>query len=185
MLDCGDIIQENSAELFFDEEVHPMIAAMNKLGYDTVTVGNHEFNFGVDVLKKVMKQSKAAVLCGNVYNPDGSQLAEKYRIIEKNGVRIVIIGMVSPNITRWDVANLKGFHVTDPVTETKKVIAQIKGKADVIIAAQHISENNEYGVANAGAIALANACPELDLIVAAYEHKAVPGIYYNNVVTPL
>ncbi len=183
LLDCGDTIQENSSELFFNEEVHPMIAGMNYIGYDTATLGNHEFNFGMDVLKKVMKQSKATVLGGNIYNPDGSNIASKYKIIEKNGVKIAVIGMVTPNITRWDAANLKGYKVTDPVEETKKVIEQIKGKADVIIAAEHMSEGNEYGVSNSGAVDLANACPELDLIVAAHEHKGVPGTYYNNVLT--
>lgn len=183
LVDCGDTIQDNSADLFFKEDVHPMIAGMNELGYDTVTLGNHEFNYGVDVLKKVMKASKAKVLGGNVYNPDTSELAEKYTIIEKNGVKVAIIGMVTPNITRWDAANLKGYTVTDPVEETKKVIAKIKDKADVMIAAVHMSETSEYGVKNSGAIELAHACPEIDVIVAAHEHKAVEGVYYNNILT--
>lgn len=183
LLDCGDTIQDNSSELFLNEELHPMIAGMNILGYDTITIGNHEFNYGMDVLKKIMKQSNATVLGGNVYNPDGTGIAEKYKIIEKNGVKIAVIGMVTPNIIKWDAENLKGYEVTDPVEETKKVIAAIKDKADVIIAAEHMGETGEYGVENSSVVELANACPEIDLIVAAHEHKGVAGTYYNNVLT--
>lgn len=183
LVDCGDTIQDNSSELFFNEEVHPMIAGMNMIGYDTVTLGNHEFNYGVDVLKKVMGQSKAAVLGGNVYNPDGTGLAEKYAIIEKAGLKIAVIGMVTPNIKRWDAANLKGYTITDPVEETKKVIEEVKDQVDVMIAVEHMGEKQEYGEKNSSVAELAAACPELDLIVAGHEHTAVPGKYYNNILT--
>ena len=183
LLDCGDTIQDNSSELFLNEDLHPMIAGMNEIGYDTVTLGNHEFNYGMDVLKKVMKQSKATVLGGNVYNPDGTGIAKPYTIIERSGVKIGIIGMVTPNITRWDAANLKGYKVTNPVDETKRIIAEIKDKVDVIVAADHMGEASEYGVKGSGVEDLANACPDIDVIVAAHEHKAVEGAYYNNVLT--
>ncbi|HAU85729.1 MAG TPA: bifunctional metallophosphatase/5'-nucleotidase [Lachnospiraceae bacterium] len=183
LLDCGDIIQDNSSELFLNEDLHPMIAGMNEIGYDAITLGNHEFNYGMDVLKRIMKQSKAAVLGGNVYNPDGTGVAKPYTIIEKSGVKIGIIGMVTPNITRWDAANLKGYKVTNPVDETKRVIAEIKDKVDVIVAAEHMGESSEYGVKGSGVVDLANACPDIDVIVAAHEHKAVEGAYYNNVLT--
>jgi len=183
LIDCGDTIQDNSSDLFLNEAVHPMIAGMNELGYDTWTLGNHEFNYGMDVLKRVMKQSKAEVLGGNVYNPDGSPIAKKYTIIEKNGVKIAIIGMVTPNITRWDSTNLKDYNVTSPVEETKKIVDEIKDKVDVIIAADHMSESMEYNVKGSGAAEVAEACPDIDLIIAAHEHKPVEGTYYNNILT--
>ena len=70
VVDAGDTIQANSAELFLNDDLHPMIAAMNAIGYDIWTTGNHEYNYGMDVLKKVMGQQKAKVLTGNVYAPD-------------------------------------------------------------------------------------------------------------------
>ena len=72
VVDAGDTIQANSAELFLNDDLHPMIAAMNAIGYDIWTTGNHEYNYGMDVLKKVMGQQKAKVLTGNVYAPDGT-----------------------------------------------------------------------------------------------------------------
>ena len=73
VVDAGDTIQANSAELFLNDDLHPMIAAMNAIGYDIWTTGNHEYNYGMDVLKKVMGQQKAKVLTGNVYAPDGTR----------------------------------------------------------------------------------------------------------------
>ena len=182
IIDVGDTIQDNYSELFFKEKIHPMMLAMNEIGYDIWALGNHEFNFGVDNLKNIMKQSKAAVLMGNVYNPDGSRMAEGYTIIEKDGVKIGIIGMVTPNIVKWDSVNLKGYKVTDPVEETKKIVKDIRNKVDILIAAEHMGEENEYDVANSGVNDLAEACPELDLIIAAHEHKLVEEAYVNGVL---
>ena len=182
LVDVGDTIQDNSSDLFLKDKTHPMVAGMNEIGYDVWVTGNHEYNYGMDILKNVMKQFKGKVLVGNVYNPDGSSIADKYTIIEKDGVKIGIIGMVTPNITRWDAANLKGYKVTDPVEETKKVINEIKDKVDVIVAAQHMGEENEYEVKNSGVNDLAKACPEIDVILAAHEHKGVPGTYVNDVL---
>lgn len=182
IIDVGDTVQDNYSELFFKEKIHPMMLAMNEIGYDIWALGNHEFNFGVDNLKNIMKQSKAAVLMGNVYNPDGSRMAEGYTIIEKDGVKIGIIGMVTPNIVKWDSVNLKGYKVTDPVEETKKIVKDIRNKVDILIAAEHMGEENEYDVANSGVNDLAEACPELDLIIAAHEHKLVEEAYVNGVL---
>lgn len=183
LIDAGDAIQGNSSELFLKDKSHPMVAAMNLMKYDVFVAGNHEFNHGVPTLQKILKQQNAKVLFGNVYDKKGKNLADAYTIIEKDGVKIGIIGMVTPNITRWDSENLKNYKVTDPVEETKKVIALIKDKVDVIIAATHMSENNEYDVKNSGVIDLANACPEIDLIIAAHEHKGVEGVEHNGILT--
>lgn len=182
LVDAGDTIQDNSADLFFDEEIHPMVLAMNEMKYDVWVTGNHEYNFGGDVLKKIISQQKAAVLTGNVKDAEGNPLADGYTIIEKNGVKIGVIGMVTPNITRWDSANLEGWTVTDPVEETKKIISEIKDQTDVLIAAMHMGMNNEYEVKNSGVTDLANACPELDLIVASHEHQLIPGEEVNGVL---
>lgn len=182
LVDAGDTIQDNLASIFLDEEIHPMIQAMNELNYDVWVTGNHEYNYGLDVLKRIMEQQNAKVLTGNVYDPDGNPLADDYTIIEKNGVKVGIIGMVTPNITRWDSANLEGWTVTDPVEETRAAIDEIKDDVDVLIAVEHMGMENEYGVSNSGARDLANACPELDLIVSAHAHTQIEGEEVNGVL---
>lgn len=58
---------------------------------------------------------------GNVYAPDGTPLADGYTIVQKGDVRIGIIGMVTPNITRWDTRHLEGWTVTSPVFRTLQI----------------------------------------------------------------
>lgn len=183
VVDAGDSIQDNFSELFNDDPIHPMILAMKEIGYDTLTLGNHEFNYGVPKMQKIYESVKDKVLCGNVYGSDGNRLYKPYSIVEKGGVRIAIIGATTPNITKWDGPNLKGCNVTDPVVEVQKAIKEIKdgNKADVIIASVHMSENNEYDVPDSGVKDLADACPELDAIIAAHEHKGVNGAIYNGI----
>lgn len=182
VVDAGDTIQANSAELFLNDDIHPMIAAMNAIGYDVWTTGNHEYNYGMDVLEKVMAEQKAKVLTGNVYSPEGRPLADGYTIINKKGVKIGVIGMVTPNISRWDAKNLTGWTVTNPVDESRKIIDQIKDKVDVIVGVMHMDIDNEYGVYGSGVTDLANACPEFDVIVAAHGHKSIPNKMINGVL---
>ena len=182
IVDVGDTIQDNYSEMFFKDKIHPMMLAMNEIGYDIWAIGNHEFNYGVENLKNIMNQSTSKVLIGNLYNPDGTSFADSYTIIEKDGVKIGVIGMCTPNITKWDSVNLKDYIVTDPVEETKKIVKDLRDKVDVLIATVHMGEENEYDVSNSGANDLANACPELDLIIAAHEHKLVEETYVNNVL---
>ena len=144
-VDAGDTIQANSAELFLNDDVHPMIAAQNAIGYDVYVTGNHEYNYGMATLEKVLSQQKAKVLTGNVYSPEGKPLADGYTIINKGGVKIGVIGMVTPNITRWDAKNLEGWTVTNPVDESRKIIDKIKNNVDVIIGVMHMDVDNEYG----------------------------------------
>ena len=183
LVDAGDTIEGNSSDIFFNEEIHPMIAAFNEMGYDAVVPGNHEFNFGVPTLEKVLKGLKAPVLMGNVFRKDGTTLGKAYEIVTtKDGVKVGIIGMTNPNITRWDSENLKDYKVTNPIEETQKVIKEIKDKVDVLIAVEHLAEQGEYGTAGSGAEEIAKACPELTAIVGAHGHMATPSKKINNVL---
>lgn len=182
VIDAGDTIQGNSSQLFLEDDVHPMVAAMNAIGYDIWVTGNHEYNYGMDTLKKIIAEQKAKVLTGNVYAPDGTPLADGYTILKKRDVKIGLIGMVTPNITRWDAVNLTGWTVTNPVDECRKIIDQIKDQVDVLIGVMHMDTENEYGVYGSGVTDLANACPEFDVIIAAHGHKEIPGEEINGVL---
>ena len=182
VIDAGDTIQGNSSQLFLEDDVHPMMAAMNAIGYDVWVTGNHEYNYGMDTLRHIISQQKAKVLTGNVYAPDGTPLADGYTIVRKRDVKIGLIGMVTPNITRWDAVNLSGWTVTNPVDECRRIIDQIKGQVDVLIGVMHMDTENEYGVYGSGVTDLANACPEFDVIIAAHGHKEIPGQEINGVL---
>ncbi|NFI52176.1 bifunctional metallophosphatase/5'-nucleotidase [Clostridium botulinum] len=180
LVDAGDTIQDNSESLFINTPVNPMILAMNKIGYDTLTLGNHEFNYGIGNLKHIMKQFNGTVLGGNVYEKDGTtRIAAPYTVIEKNGVKVGIIGMVTPNITKWDSANLKGYKITNPVDETKAAVEELKKQnVNVMIAVDHMGVAGEYGEPGSSAIEVLEECPEITAFVAAHFHVKIPGDYY-------
>ena len=106
LVDTGDTIQGTimTDDLYSkDTANHPVPAAMNYMGYDAWTLGNHEFNFGVDTLKSILAQAEMPVLAANIKNADGSYLTGAgYTIVERGGVNVAIIGVTTPNIPRWD-----------------------------------------------------------------------------------
>ena len=181
-VDAGDLIQDNSADLFLNDPVHPMVLALNRLGCDIWVTGNHEYNFGMDTVRKTIADLDALTLTGNVYLPDGSPLAPGYTILERCGIRIALIGMVTHNISRWDAKNLAGCKVTDMLEETRKIIDSIQGSYDVLIGVYHAGIDNEYFTPNTGVTDICNACPEFDLVISSHEHIRIPEMYINNVL---
>lgn len=175
LLDNGDLIQDNSAELFNDQPESPMTVAINEMGYEAWTYGNHEFNFGLDILDKVSSQFKGPKLAGNVYKENGERYLPAYTIIEREGVKIGIIGMVTPMITEYEKGtnHLDGLVVKNPVEETKKAVKELEGKVDVMIGLMHMGLENENGNPGTGVKEMANAIPELAAIFAGHNHVLI------------
>ena len=183
LVDAGDTIQDNSADIFIgSEDVHPMVQAVNALNYDVWVTGNHEYNYGMDVTKKTIADMTAKTLVGNVYDENGEAIADGCAIFERNGLRVAVIGMVTPNITRWDAANLANCTVTDPLEETRKLIDALDGQYDLLVGVFHMGVANEYGVANSGVTDILNACPEFDVMVSSHEHALIPATDINGVL---
>lgn len=181
LVDVGDSIQDNLAEIFNDDPIHPMVLGMNAIGYDLHTAGNHEFNFGMDIARKYIDTCEGDFVLGNVYDEGNNLLADSYKIIEKSGVRIAFIGMITPNIQKWDKVNLQGYTITDPAEETNKIIDSIESDVkagtiepvDLFVGVFHMMESDEYNVPNSGVDSMAKSCPRLNLILASHGHKLV------------
>lgn len=181
VIDGGDTIQDNFASIFFNDEIHPMIKGFNTIGYDVIGLGNHEFNYGVPTLQETYAKAKASVICANVYDAAGNRLFKPYTVVDRAGVKIAFVGLVTPNIVKWDAENLKNYKVTNPIEEAKALVKQIKDnqEADVIVGLLHMAEAEEYDVAGSGAVDVMNAVPDFAVVVAAHEHKLVNGAVYN------
>lgn len=189
IVDNGDAIQGNYNHLFTTNDYidsgkrNPMALSFNTIGYDAISLGNHEFNFGMDYLQKYaseVKDNGTSVLCANLYKGD-ERVFEPYIINEYEGVRVAVIGVVTPHITRWDATNLKGYEPTNPAEEVQKVIAEIKAKdpADVYVVTAHVGLTEEYGNGDS-ATDIANSNPEVSLIVAGHSHKTINGEKVGN-----
>ncbi len=178
LVDCGDTVQGNLADLFNSQPVHPMVEALNYMGYDAWTIGNHEFNFNLDFLNRNTEAFKGSVLVANIYKEDGTRVFEPYKIFEKDGVRIAVVGMTAPHVPTWESANpdrFKGMTFTDPVEEAQKVIKELEGKYDVLIGTFHLGSTPEKGTTD-GALPVAEAVPEFDAIFCGHAHAKFDNI---------
>lgn len=149
LIDNGDAIQGNSSMLFLKDPILPMVQGMNALEYDVFVAGNHEFNYGMDVFKSVRDTFNGAFLSANVYEGSAvpaNRVTSNYEIVERDGVKVAIIGAVTPHITTWDKGNLEGYTVTSPYDEIGAAIAEIEAGnlADVIIVSFHAAMDGEY-----------------------------------------
>ena len=178
LVDAGDTIQGNMMFGFNNNPVHPMVEAFNYMDYDTWTLGNHEFNFGQDLLNRNVAAFEGKVLAANLYKEDGTRYTNPYVIIEKSGVRVAIVGITNPNIPKWEAANAantQGLKFTDPVEEAKKVVAELEGKYDVLIGTFHLGEGAEYTNTDSAKM-VAEACPQFNAIIAAHAHAKFDNI---------
>lgn len=175
LIDIGDLLQDNSAELFNDMDVHPMIEAINYMNYDLWVPGNHEFNFGLDFLERNINAFNGRCVASNIVKVDGSgTFVNPYQIFVINGVRVAVVGGIAPHVAQWEAStpnHFQGLDFTDPVEAVKATVKSLEGKYDVLVAAMHVSRNGEYECeGKSGVFQLAEAVPELDLILAGHEH---------------
>lgn len=183
LVDAGDVIQGNHAELFQQEPIHPMVQAMNDFHYDIHVIGNHDIDFGMDVLQTMIHTMNGTVLTGNIYDPTGKSLAPGYQILTKNGIRVAFIGMTTPLVQLWTAKQLEGCTVTSAVEETRKIIDSIKGSYDLLVGVFHMAVDNELCTPDTGVTDLANVCPEFDLIISSHAHKLIEAVDLNGILT--
>lgn len=184
LVDAGDTIQGNFVETFKHEAVDPMMLGFNEMNYDVWVLGNHEFDFGLSVLNRSLTQFKGRALAGNIQRPDGNPFLPAATIIEKNGVKIGIIGMGTPmtQVFAEGTNRLEGMSFTNPTLEVKKVIGQIKNDVDAIVLVAHMGLDNENDIKDTGVSDIANANPEIDAIVAGHMHTKIDKATVNGVI---
>lgn len=198
LVDNGDLIQGNplgtykaKVDPLKDGEVHPAIKAMNFMKYDMATLGNHEFNYGLDYLDEVYDDAKFPLVNANVYvnDHDNNPKNDKnkytpYKIVNKKVkdesghtkvIKIGYIGFVPPQINEWDKANLDGKVITKNIVETAKhfVPKMKKQGADVIIALTHSGFSGNEANTEDTVYALSKV-PGINAITFSHTHKRFP-----------
>ncbi|WEM45637.1 5'-nucleotidase C-terminal domain-containing protein (plasmid) [Photobacterium sp. DA100] len=184
LVDAGDTIQGNFVETFKDEPVDPMMLGFNEMNYDVWVLGNHEFDFGLKVLNRSLTQFQGTSLAGNIQRADGNPFLPAYTIIERQGIKIGVIGMDTPmtQVFAEGTNRLEGMTFTNPSLEVKKVIKQIDDKVDAIVLVAHMGLDNENNIAATGVTDIANDNPELDAIVAGHMHTRIDKAVVNGVI---
>jgi 2',3'-cyclic-nucleotide 2'-phosphodiesterase / 3'-nucleotidase len=194
LLDNGDNLQGQPEVYYYNfiDTVSPHFVAevMNYMGYDAGTVGNHDVEAGHSVYDKLVREYKFPLLAANAVDINtGKPYFKPYRIIEKEGVKIAIFGLVTPAIPNWLPPELySGIEFKDMVETARKWMPVILNeKPDIIVGLfhsgwdrseekiQHISDLNENGSA-----AVAYNVPGFDIIFNGHDHKAANEKFVNS-----
>ena len=161
LLAAGDMIQGTPwANLFRGKST---IEVMNAMRFDAMVVGNHEFDFGPKVLKERMAQARFPVLGANV---KGFSALKPYIIKNLQGVRIAIIGVVTPETpVATHPRNVAGLTFSTPESAVKKYLPELKRRADIIIVLSHCGFQADRD--------LAAKVPDIDVIVGGHSHTKI------------
>ncbi|GAB3593118.1 5'-nucleotidase C-terminal domain-containing protein [Angustibacter peucedani] len=204
LLDAGDTIQGTPLAYYFAKidpitqgHVHPMAAAMNRIGYDAAALGNHEFNYGLDVLHAFQRQLRFPLLGANAVDARTHQPAFPPYAIKKvdvghgRAVKVGILGLTNPGIAIWDKANVEGKLAFPGLVEQAKIYVPKLRKlgAEVVVVAAHsgADTSSSYGDAlpypeNAATL-VAEQVPGIDAILVGHAHVEIPERRVKNKTT--
>ncbi|MGW4236608.1 bifunctional metallophosphatase/5'-nucleotidase [Streptomyces sp. NPDC004749] len=196
LIDAGDTIQGTPLSYYYAKvdpitarrgPVHPMARAMNAIGYDAAALGNHEFNYGIPLLRKFEEQCDFPLLGANALDAKTLRPAFAPYVIKKlrtpfgREVRVAVLGLTNPGIAVWDKANVQG-KMTFPGLEEQAArwVPKLRSMgADVVFVAAHsgTSGTSSYGdqiphVENAAAL-VAERVPGIDAILVGHAHAEV------------
>lgn len=195
LVDNGDTIQgtplgnyKSLIDPIEEGEQHPMYTALDTLGFDAGTLGNHEFNYGLDYLRKVITTAGMPLLNANVLDPTTKDfLYQPYTIIDKTftdttgkavSLKVGITGIVPPQILNWDKAYLEGkVIVRDAVEAVRDIVPVIRENgADIVLVLSHSGigdDQYEVGEENVGyQIASLSG---VDAVITGHSHAEFPG----------
>ncbi|WP_199238327.1 bifunctional metallophosphatase/5'-nucleotidase [Kribbella steppae] len=200
LLDAGDTIQGTPLSYYFARiepitgengtggHLHPMAAAMNEIGYDAAALGNHEFNYGLDILRKFQRQLDFPLLGANaedwttglpVFPP---YVLKRVHVPGEKPITVGILGLTNPGIAIWDKAVVENKIKFGGVVELAKVwVPRVrKAGADVVIVSVHsgMDLSSSYGDAlpvpeNASAL-MVETVPGIDAVLVGHAHQEIP-----------
>ncbi len=163
VLDGGDCYQ-GTPEGVIDGGL-PFLRAMTAVGYDAVCVGNHEFDFGVPHLVALLRESKLPTVLANVLErATNTRVAwtPPWRIVERGGIRIALVGLVSPETPEITHPDAQTLVFVDPAVALVDARAEIGARADWILPVTHLGVDDDRAVARAH--------PDLPLVVGGHSH---------------
>ncbi|KUO22769.1 bifunctional metallophosphatase/5'-nucleotidase [Streptomyces dysideae] len=203
LLDAGDTIQGTPLTYYYAKvdpitaaggPVHPMAQAMNAIGYDAVALGNHEFNYGIETLRKFEEQCDFPLLGANALDAKTLKPAfppyfmKTFRVKGAPPVKVAVLGLTNPGIAIWDKAYVEGKMVFPGLEEqAAKWVPKLRSMgADVVVVSAHSgsSGTSSYGdqlpyVENSAAL-VAQQVPGIDAILVGHAHTEIAELLVTN-----
>ncbi|MFF4044626.1 bifunctional metallophosphatase/5'-nucleotidase [Streptomyces sp. NPDC001816] len=209
LVDAGDIIQGTSLAYYFARvdpitgtdgkrgPKHPMAVAMNHMRYDAAALGNHEFNYGIDTLRKFESQCRFPLLGANALDAKTLRPAFQPYTVKRicvpgaPDIKVGILGLTNPGIALWDKDNVSGKMVFPGLVEqAKKYVPRMRALGcDVVFLTDHsgLDGSSSWGdslpyVENASNL-VAEQVPGIDAILVGHTHVEVPSYTVKNAET--
>ncbi len=199
LFDNGDLLQGNPMGDYVarirplqDGETHPAYQVMNQMGYDAANIGNHEFNYGLDFLRRSLKGAVFPYVNANVVWADaklgsvGQPVFTPYVVLNRvlkdtqgrtHPIKVGVLGLVPPQIMQWDRGNLDGkVMARDMVVAARHYVPQMRAEgADLIIAIPHSGFDKVPGSAMAeNAVGPLTEVPGIDAVLFGHAHAEFP-----------
>ena len=186
LLDNGDILQGQPVVYYYNFEKtdvpHVLPQVMNYLGYDAGALGNHDIEAGHPVYDRLVKEFSFPWLAANAVKPDGTPYFTPYTVLERGGLKIAVIGLITPWIPNWLPSQFwTGMQFEDMVVSAKKwvKVVQEKEKPDLVVGLFHSGVDFTYGGAKAdtpnnenASELVATRVEGFDLIFTGHDHAA-------------
>ncbi|HEY6738946.1 MAG TPA: 5'-nucleotidase C-terminal domain-containing protein [Actinopolymorphaceae bacterium] len=206
LVDSGDTLQGTPLAYYFakvepitDGRIHPMAAAMNQIGYDAAALGNHEFNYGIPLLRAWQRQLRFPLLGANAVDWSTGKCAFPPYCIKTirpgnapkgryGPIRVGILGLTNPGIAIWDKSHVEGRMRFPGIVEQAKIwVPEIRrAGADVVLVSAHsgAETSSSYGDAlpwpeNASTL-LAEEVPGIDALLVGHSHVESPERFVTN-----
>lgn len=185
-IENGDFIQGSPLSQYVKNHYQtPKIlgSALNELDFDVSIIGNHEFNYGLDYLNEYIAQINHPVLSANILTKEGNYFADcPAKIIEKNGLKIGILGLTTQYIPHWEhPKNIKDLQFFSAVDTAKEWVPKLRKKADIVIVCYHggfesdlfTGEPTEEHTGENEGYQLINEVPGIDVFITGHQHREI------------
>ena len=180
IVSAGDMFQGSpDSNLLYGKTV---VDVMNSIGFDAMTLGNHEFDWGLTRLKERIAQSHFPYLSANIIDlqtGSGIDFVKPYIIIEKNGVKVGIIGLATPETAYTTNPKIvSGYHFLNAAQAVNTIVPELKRQgAELILVLAHLAcdVNPSSGEITGDAAELAKAVTGVDVIITGHSHTKLAG----------
>ncbi|MBL1225903.1 bifunctional metallophosphatase/5'-nucleotidase [Enterococcus sp. BWR-S5] len=141
-IENGDFIQGSPLSYYVAKNqqwLPDFTRVINAMSYDVQVLGNHEFNYGLDYLKRAIASYNAPVLAANILSEEGQPYFGKgYTVIEKEGIKVAVLGLVTQYIPHWEQpAFIQGMRFESAVATAKRLIPELRKLADIVVVSYH------------------------------------------------
>lgn len=177
VLDAGDTL--HGMPIVNISKGENALKVLEAAGYDFMTLGNHDFNYGQERLLQLRDLSKVEMISANVFNEKGESLFTPYVIKEVGGLNVGIFGLTTPETSyKTSPDNVVGITFDDSIEISKKMVEELKDKTDIIIALAHIGLDESSVITSKQ---IAESVEGIDVIIDGHSHTVLEdGLLVNN-----